>query len=619
VKTPAVASPPPRPLLIFDGDCGFCRRWIARWKSATGESVDYAESRQAAARFPEIPKEAFARSVQLVLPSGEVFEGAEAVFRSLAYSPRHRWLLEAYRRVPGVAGATELAYAFVARHRRAASAVTGALWGKTVARPTYRLATALFLRLVGVCYLAAFVSLWVQVDGLVGSHGILPLGNLLDAARSQLGGARWDLLPTLSWIDGSDAFLHFLCGGGALAAVLVILGILPAPALLVCWAFYLSLCVGGQEFLQFQWDMLLLETGLLSIFLAPIGRWRVGAALQGPTLVRLLLLWLLFRLSFSSGFVKLASHDPTWRNLTALTYHYWTQPLPAWTAWYASHQPIWLSKVSCLLLFVIELGAPFLIPAPRRLRLFACAAIAGLQALIALSGNYAFFNLLTIALCVLLVDDGVFPPRSRERAAADERAPRGRWFRLVVAPVAAAVLLASVIEFAGTLRLRVAWPEFAVSFMRAAIPFRSVNSYGLFMVMTTSRPEIILEGSEDGAVWRAYEFRWKPGDVARRPRFVAPHQPRLDWQMWFAALGSYAENPWFLELCARLLDGKPEVTRLLAVDPFAGKPPRYLRAVVYEYRFTDPAERRATGAWWKREVKGLYLPVLSREMLRASP
>jgi hypothetical protein len=155
--------------------------------------------------------------------------------------------------------------------------------------------------------------------------------------------------------------------------------------------------------------------------------------------------------------------------------------------------------------------------------------------------------------------------------------------------------------------------------MRAAIPFRSVNSYGLFMVMTTSRPEIILEGSQDGVDWRAYQFRWKPGDVMRRPRFVAPHQPRLDWQMWFAALGSYSENPWFLELCARLLDGKPEVTRLLALDPFAGKPPRYLRAVVYEYRFTNPAERRATGAWWKREAKGLYLPVLSREMLRASP
>jgi len=136
-------------------------------------------------------------------------------------------------------------------------------------------------------------------------------------------------------------------------------------------------------------------------------------------------------------------------------------------------------------------------------------------------------------------------------------------------------------------------------------------------VMTTSRPEITLEGSDDGAEWRAYEFRWKPGDVMRRPRFVAPHQPRLDWQMWFAALGSYSENPWFIDFCGRLLQGSPEVTGLLAVNPFPRAPPRYLRAVVYDYRFTDFASRRATGAWWHREPQGLYLPVLSREMLRA--
>ncbi|HEY6931577.1 MAG TPA: lipase maturation factor family protein, partial [Thermoanaerobaculia bacterium] len=160
------------------------------------------------------------------------------------------------------------------------------------------------------------------------------------------------------------------------------------------------------------------------------------------------------------------------------------------------------------------------------------------------------------------------------------------------------------------------WPGPAISFARAVSPFRSVGSYGLFMVMTTSRPEIILEGSDDGAEWKAYEFRWKPGDVTRRPRFVAPHQPRLDWQMWFAALGNYSENPWFLALCGRLLQGKPDVTGLLAVNPFPNGPPRYLRAVVYEYRFTDSAARRATGAWWTREPKGLYLPVLNRDMLR---
>ncbi|HEY6930927.1 MAG TPA: lipase maturation factor family protein, partial [Thermoanaerobaculia bacterium] len=443
-----VASPPPRPLMIFDGDCGFCRRWIGRWEAATGGAVDYAESQQVGSRFPEIPEEAFARAVQLVLPDGEVLDGAEAVYRSLANVPRRGWLLGAYRRVPGFAAVSEVSYSIIARHRRAASAVTTALWGKTVARPTYRVASSLFVRLIGACYLAAFVSLWTQVDGLIGSDGILPVGNLLDAARSQLGGARWTLLPTLSWIDGSNGFLHFLCGGGALAALLVVLGFFTAPALLVCWAFYLSLSVVAQEFLQFQWDLLLLETGFLAIFLAPIGRWRLGGAHDGPRPIRLLLLWLLFRLMFSSGWVKLASHDPTWRNLSALTYHYWTQPLPPWTAWYMSQEPVFLLRLSCLLMFVVELGAPFLIVAPRRLRLLGCAAMVGLQAAIALTGNYAFFNFLTIALCLLLVDDGSFPERTRERAAADGKAARGSWHRVVTIPVAAAVLLASLMEFA---------------------------------------------------------------------------------------------------------------------------------------------------------------------------
>ncbi len=611
-----VGEPPEKPLLLFDGDCGFCKRWIERWKSLTGGRVDYASSQEAGPRFPEISAEEFRRSVQLVLPDGRVFEGAEAVFVSLSFAPRRGCLLAAYRNVPGLAAVTEFAYGVIARHRTAASAVTSALWGKSVERPSYRLSNALFLRLLGLCYLAAFLSLWVQVDGLIGSRGIMPARDLLDAARSQLGGERWTALPTLSWLNASDGFLHFLCGAGTLAALLAAIGLVPAPALILCWISYLSLSNVGQPFLDFQWDLLLLETGFLGIWLAPVRRLRVGAALEPSSMVRALLLWLLFRLMFSSGFVKLASGDPNWRNLTALTYHYWTQPLPPWTAWFVSHSSIWFHKFSCFVMFAVELGSPLLIVAPRRLRLIACGAMVGLQTIITATGNYAFFNLLTVALCVLLLDDSVFPSRLRERAAQDALAPRGRWPRFVLAPVAAVVLVASLVEFGSTLRLRLPWPGLAISAARAAIRLRSVGNYGLFMVMTTSRPEILVEGSEDGAAWRPYEFRWKPGNVMRRPRFVAPHQPRLDWQMWFAALGTCEENPWFIAFLGRLLQGSPDVERLLLRKPFPNHPPRYIRAVLYEYRFTDSAERRSTGAWWKREEKGLYCPILSRDMLR---
>jgi len=611
-----VAGPPQTPLVIFDGDCGFCRFWIGRWKSITQDRVDYAPFQEVAARFPEIPKDAFMRAMQLVEPSGEVFEGALAVFRALAHVPRRGALLWLYRHLPGFAPLAEFSYRLIARHRGAASAVTHALWGKNPQKPAYGLASALFLRLLGLCYLTAFVSLWVQIDGLVGSRGILPVTRFLDWVRERAGREAYGLLPTLCWFDSSDGFLHLLCGGGTLACLLLIAGFAPTVCLALAWVLYLSLSIAGQVFLDFQWDFLLLEVGFLAILFAP-RLWRMRIAFEPPAAILFLLRWLLFRLMFSSGFVKLASGDPAWRHLTALTYHYETQPLPPWTAWFMHQLPVSFQKFSCLVMFSIELAVPLLVFAPRRLRLFAFGALVTFQLLIASTGNYAFFNLLTVALCVLLLDDAAFPRELQEKTTARKAAAGGKWPGWVLAPVAATVLLVSLVEFSGTLRHAGAWPGLALRLTRAAMPYRSVNTYGLFSIMTTSRPEIVIEGSEDGSSWRAYEFRWKPGDLLRRPGFVAPHQPRLDWQMWFAALGSYRENPWFISFLARLLQGSPEVLRLFEKNPFPDHPPRFVRAVLYDYHFTDPAARRQTGAWWRREPRGLYCPVLSREMLRS--
>src|SRR5438034_9830865 len=215
-----VVAPPEKPLLIFDGECGFCRWWIERWKSITGDRLDYAPSQEVAERFPEIPKETFARSVQLVAPNGEVYEGAHAVFRSLALVPGRRGLLWSYENLPGFAAVTEAAYRFIARHRTAGLAVTRALWGRRQERPTYAIAASLLPRLLGLCYLAAFVSLWVQIDGLIGSRGILSVSRFLDWAGAQVPGpARFHLLPTLCWLNASDGFLHVLCGAGVLLSL----------------------------------------------------------------------------------------------------------------------------------------------------------------------------------------------------------------------------------------------------------------------------------------------------------------------------------------------------------------------------------------------------------------
>ncbi len=599
-------------MAIFDGECGFCRLWIRRWNAATGSRVDYTPSQEVGRQFPEIPEEVYRRAFVLVLPDGRTFEGAEAALATLAEKPGGRGrLLAVYRRAPGFAPLADLAYRMVAAHRSAALALTRLAWGETVLPPTYLAANALFLRLLALSALAAFVSAWTQVHGLVGSRGVLPVPEYLEWVRGHTGAERYWLVPTLSWIAPGDGGLNVLCGLGVAASLALLAGFAPAWCAGAVWASYLSLSVAGQVFFEFQWDILLLETSLLAVFLASPALRRFRGGLAAPRLARFLLVWLLFRLMLSSGAVKLLSGDFSWRNLSALRVYYETQPLPPWTAWFVHRLPPAFHTASAVFLFFVELAVPFFFFAPRRLRRFACAMTILLQLLIAATGNYAFFNLLTIALALLLLDDDAFPRRWRESARAEKESRV--WPRAVLVPVAAVLLAASAVPFAASLRALPRTSGPFVALYRWLAPLRSTNSYGLFAVMTTTRPEILIEGSEDGTSWRPYEFPDKPGDERRRPRFVAPHQPRLDWQMWFAALGTYRENPWLVRLVGRLLEGSPDVLGLFASNPFPERPPRFVRASLYDYRFTDSEERRRTGAWWRREPRGLYLPALTRE------
>lgn len=601
-----------KPLMIFDGDCGFCRRWIARWRELTNDGIDYAPYQEVAGRFPEIPLETFTRAVQLVEPGGRRSRGAEAVFRSLSYAPHRAWMLWCYQHVPLAALVTEWAYGLVASHRPSAERVTQLFWGDHLESPTYRISSWLFLRVLALTYLVAFLSLWVQINGLIGRRGIVPLESYLNAIRQYVGLERYWLLPTLSWISSGEIFLHLFCSGGVLLSLLVLFGITPVPCLALLWASYLSLAVDCREFLGFQWDALLLEAGFLAIFLT-LDRWRsrFSSAAYSP-FFHFLLRWLLFRLMFSSGAVKLASGDPTWRSFTALRYHFETQPLPTWIGWYAHQLPDSVKTGMTAFVFLVELVAPFFMFGPRRLRLGAFALITLLQMAIGLTGNYAFFNLLTVALALLLLDDAAWPRKWRERVSGDKEAKASARLRRRPVPfrvsVGVLVLLLTAVNFCATLKLNIPWPYPLESIYGRIEPFRTFNGYGLFAVMTTTRPEIVVEGSNDGEVWLPYEFKWKPGDIRRRPPFVAPHQPRLDWQMWFAALETYNNNPWFVEFLGRLLEGSPEVLNLLSGNPFPGRPPKLIRASLYRYRFTGFREHSQTGAWWKREYIGTYFP-----------
>jgi predicted DCC family thiol-disulfide oxidoreductase YuxK len=639
--------------MVYDGDCNFCRLWIRRWQYTIGDRADFLpfQDPRVTAQFSEIERKQFETAVQLIMPDGAVYSGAEAVFRSLALHPHQAWLMGWYEQSPMFVRFSDWSYRVVARHRTFFSWLTQLLWGGQVGPPSFLLVRWIFLRLLAIIYLCAFVSLWSQIMGLAGSNGIVPAGDVMKAFQQRSAGwyasmNRYHEFPTLCWFSASDRFLNFLCAAGTMLAVLLLFGIAPAPCLFLLWIIYLSLTVVCDVFLGFQWDNLLLETGFLAIFLAPLQwlpRWPAREA--APSRVVLWLLrWLLIRLMLQSGLVKLLSGDPTWRNLTALTHHYETQPLPTWIGWYAHQLPASFQKFSTAVMFVIELIVPFLGLAPRRPRQVACAAFVSLELLILLTGNYCFFNLLTIALCLLLLDDAALewwrswfrkcllrkstvpdlkPTDPAAAVAAEDgqgkslSGPRKfssiRWPAFVTIPLAVVVLATSFVQFWLMFRRPMMGSDPMIAVYQWTAPFRTFNQYGLFAVMTTSRPEIIIEGSNDGVNWEPYEFKYKPGDPGRRPKFVAPHQPRLDWQMWFAALTSYQRNPWLINFCARLLEGSPQVLALLKRNPFPDAPPRFVRAVLYEYHFTNPAERRATGNWWRRDYKGIYLPPVSEE------
>jgi predicted DCC family thiol-disulfide oxidoreductase YuxK len=618
-----VSNPPPKPLMIWDGECHFCKRWIERWREITAGEVEYVTYQEAANRFPEIPIEQFKRAVAFIEPGGKAFFAAEAVYRSLRYRSSRKWLAWSYDRVPGFAAVSELAYQFIARHRGAGSAVTRLLWGNDVRPPTYFWARRWFLRTLGVIYLIAFVSLWVQVNGLIGSDGISPINQFLPAVHEQLGGRAYSLLPTLCWFNSSNAFLHFLCAGGVVLSLLVIAGVVPVVSLIALFVFYLSLTIAGQAFLSFQWDILLLETGFLAIFLAPWQCWpKRGREPPVSRAALFLLKLLLFKLMVMSGVVKLTSGDDSWgwldhsfhwSALTALDYHYWSQPLPTVFAWWADKSPEWFKHFSVAFCLAVEIIAPFFIWAPRRLRLIAAGLIVFLQIAIAVTGNYCFFNLLTIALCLLLIDDAAI---GRKYEAVINRRYS---YRLSIYGAIAVIILTVPINawlIFTAFKPDASWPRPLAAVYGRVEAFRIVNGYGLFRVMTKDRGEIVIEGSADGVDWLPYEFKWKPGDVKRAPGWCAPHQPRLDWQMWFAALGTPQQNPWFGGLVVRLLQGSRDVSRLLARNPFPDRPPRYIRTGFYRYRFTTLEERRQSGAWWKRQELGEYLPTVSLDQLR---
>jgi len=445
----------------------------------------------------------------------------------------------------------------------------------------HQLTSWLFLKLLAIIYFSSFLSIAVQITGLVGQDGILPLNEYLEYLYQQNGYTGFLYRPSLFWINSGDLALQIVAYGGCLLSVALLFGYRKKYVLTLLFIFYLSIFHAGQVFLSFQWDTLLLEAGFLAIFLA-----------AGPShLVIFLYHWLLFRLRFMSGVSKLVSDDPVWANLTTLKYYFETQPLPHAGAWYFHQLPEVILKAGTVFVFFTELIVPFFIFLPRKFRLFAAAITIFMQLLIIATSNHNWINILTIILCLFLLDDKIvkkiIPEQLLPSCIGTSDNESFHSTRKYILPLAAILIIgsSSLLFLQSSLEKRLSDLIIqSTAFVRA---WGVGHTFHVFPTMQTERHELQVEGSYDGIEWQAYQFKYKPGPLNKKPEFIIPHQPRLDWMIWFVPPQHTRFNYWFGQFIIKLKQGAPDV-------------------------LDTAEERQVTGRWWKYHYLGLFPDVKPR-------
>ena len=498
--------------------------------------------------------------------------------------------------------------------------------------PNGLLSRWIFLRSLGLIYYSAFFSLAFQIRGLIGPQGILPAREFLQAISERFGHVGYWYVPTLLWIANGRHMVTGICWVGMLASVLLILNVWPRGMLAICFVCFLSFVSAAQDFSAYQSDGMLLEAGFIALFFAPQGfrpGWGRGSLPSRASWF--LLAWECFRIYFESGVAKIMGGDPEWRNFTALDEYYQNGPLPTWIGWYMQHWPHWFHVATAFGTLALELGLIWMMFLPRRIRIVCFCIITPWQIGIILSANYTFLNYLVLFLGFLLLDDKFlqrflpFPWKTKFLAAqapnpAVEPSPersgretlRKQWAAM---KLAIAIVMLTWIFYATAVEM--VWMvkplDLPTTPVSALEPFRIANRYGLFAMMTRGRYEIEFQGSDDGKTWLVYPFRFKPQDPAKAPGIYAPYQPRFDWNLWFASLSTWREEPIVPRTEQALLRGSPDVLLLFAGNLFPKAPPKQVRAVLWQYWFTTPEQKRATGMWWRREQLGLYAPTLERE------
>jgi hypothetical protein len=491
----------------------------------------------------------------------------------------------------------------------------GSTGSRETAAASYWLTRFLILRLLGLVYLVAFLVFCQQGLPLVGEHGLLPAADYLQRLELRLG-SRWAAFlaePTLFLLGHSDTALLAVGWAGAAGSAVVLCGFANALLLLLLWVLYLSIVHVGQLWYGYGWELQLLETGFLAIFLCPLLDPRPFPRRPPPVPVIWLYRWLIVRIMLGAGLIKLRG-DTCWRDLTCLYYHYETQPNPNPLSRTLHFLPRGVHRAGVLFNHLAELVAPWAAFWPRLARHVAGAVMLAFQLSLIASGNLSFLNWLTIIPILACFDDSllrrVLPHRlvaRAERAAATAMPARGQ--RIASWALVATVAALSVDPVRNLLSSS---QRMNTSFNRLAL----VNSYGAFGSVGRLRGEIVFEGTDatapgPDAVWREYEFRCKPGDVMRRPCLISPWHYRLDWQIWFAAMATSAQYPWTVHFVWKLLENDPGVVGLLASNPFPAAPPRFVRARLYRYEFVPRGD--PSGAWWRRTLLREWLPPLSTE------
>ena len=543
--------------MVWDGDCSFCRSFAERFEASSNGIVEFIPYQVLNEKYPKAPKLDYDKSV-VFFTSTSATIGAEAIFSFFNVIGK-KWPKKLYENSKFISKLSEFFYSLIAKNRKLFGFFSRMIFGDNFMPDSYKISSWIFGRMLGLVGIAAFLSFWVQADLIISSNGIVPFSENLNQIesfiiKSDLNISKWLAKPTLLWLHQSDLWLNMVLLMGLISSLSLAIGLVPHVSILLSWVSYLSIASVSEPFLNFQWDALLLEVYLISIFFVP---WKVfdnKENTEPPLSIGRWLLWLLImKLMFQSGIVKFTFFDVdgsnAWRDLTALEYHFWTQPIPSWLSYYFDKLPAVFDKIALFFTYACELIIPFFILLPRKMRRIAAILLISFQFLIILSGNYGFFNLLTIVLCISLFDDQFLRRFSLSLDAGCKpffkNHIRFRNTKRVLSSFVFLLFGLSAFIYIGRDLKGNRLSSYDSNKKRSLLvnkilkvsqTSRSINSYGLFRVMTKTRPEFKIELQYEDSLWVPLDFDYKPNLVEKKPAFFFPHMPRVDWQIWFEAI-----------------------------------------------------------------------------------